>query len=246
MNKIFRTGVTGMMAYQNKLNTTANNLANINTPGYKPEHTRFENLLYSPMDVNTQEEVLSGNGVKQSGSVLKLDQGSLVSTGNPLDFAIAGEGFFAVDKEGVTEYTRNGAFRVDLQGYYARIVTNDGYDVLDRNGYPVTLDIRSDSGQPDYESLKDKIGIYSFENPYGLERTVNGRFIATVESGQAFLSDYQGVENEDVLYSGFLEASSVSLGDEMVDVIKSQRAFQMSARIVQTADELEEIVNNLR
>lgn len=245
MNQIFFTGMTGMNAFQNKLNTAANNLANINTPGYKPEQTRFENLLYTPMDIN-KEGVLSGNGVRQSGQALDLSQGSLIHTGNPLDFAIAGEGFFAVDKEGVTEYTRNGAFRVDLQGYYARIVTNDGCSVLDRSGVPITLDLRAGSGQVDYDSIKDRIGIFRFDNPYGLERTASGRFVPTDESGQAYVSYAQGKEEGTVVFSGHLEASAVSLGEEMVDVIKAQRAFQVSARIVQTADQLEEIVNNLR
>lgn len=246
MNQIFYTGVTGMVAYQNKLNVTANNLANINTPGFKPEQARFENLLYSPMDINNEEEVLSGNGVRQTDSALDMRQGSLVYTGNPLDFAIAGDGFFAVDKEGVTEYTRNGTFRVDLQGNYARIVTNDGYSVLGRNGYPVTLDLRTPSGQPDYDSVKDRIGIFTFDNPYGLERTGSGRFAPTAESGQANPPGYRGSEGEEILMPGFLEASAVSLGDEMVDMVKAQRAFQVSARIVQTADQLEEIINNLR
>jgi flagellar basal-body rod protein FlgG len=90
------------------------------------------------------------------------------------------------------------------------------------------------------------VGIYTFSNPYQLARTASGRFSSNEKSGPAVLSDYQRMGQDEGILQGFLEASSVSLGTEMTELLKAQRAFQISARIVQTADELEQTVNNLR
>lgn len=245
MNKIFHTGVTGMRAYHSKIDSTANNLANINTAGYKPNELRFESLLYTSMDINT-EDVMAGNGIKTSSSSLQLTQGSFISTDNPLDLAIKGEGFFAVERSGIREYTRNGSFSVEHAGNRAYIVTNDGGNLLDRRGMPLALGFSGETGQPDYSSLIDMVGIYTFSNPYQLARTASGRFSSNEKSGPAVLSDYQRMGQDEGILQGFLEASSVSLGTEMTELLKAQRAFQISARIVQTADELEQTVNNLR
>ena len=245
MNTIFHTGVTGMHAYQNKLDSTANNMANINTAGYKPDEMRFEALLYTNMDVNSQD-ILNGHGVKHAYNALKLNEGSFIKTDNPLDFAIKGEGFFAVDKAGKKEYTRNGAFKVELERNHANIVTSDGSYVLDRRGMPLTLSLNSGTGQPDYSSLIDSIGVFTFSNPYQLVRTASGRFESSEESGPPVVTGYQTGSNSDAILQGYYETSSVSLGNEMAELLKAQRAFQVSARIVQTADEIEQTVNNLR
>jgi len=243
MNTIFNTGVSGMIANQKKLDKTAHNIANVNTVGYKPEKAVFDSLVYTNMDVNAGNGEMAGHGVRQSQNRISFRQGTLTATGNPLDFAIAGEGFFAVEKDGAVEYTRKGSFSMSLENYRTYLVTEDGARVLDRYGRYVTVDLNYETGLPDYEQVKDSIGIFNFDNPYALDRAGSGRWLASAASGAAapvYFSDAADIR------SGYLEASAVDIGEEMVGLIEAQRAFQLSARIVQTADEIEQIVNNLR
>lgn len=244
MNTIFNTGVSGMVAYQKKMDLTAHNIANVNTPGYKPERADFESLIHTDMDVNVETDDLRGHGVRQRGTTLDLGQGMLEPTGNPLDFAITGEGFFAVDNNGVIEYTRNGSFEMSLEGYWNYLVTKDGRKVLDNHGRYVTINMDPETGLPDYNALKNSIGIFRFGNPYGLGRAGSGRFLQSELSGPA-MAVYRSGAGE-IVRAGYLETSAVEIGEEMVGLIEAQRAFQLSARIVRAADEIEEIINNLR
>jgi len=234
INTIFHTGVSGMIANQKKLDVTAHNIANVNTTGYKPEKAEFESLMYTNMDVNAGDGAMVGHGVRQSQTELNFRQGMLTVTGNPLDFAIAGTGFFAVGA---------GSFSMSLEGYQSYLVTEDGARVLNMYGGYVTVYNDSETGLPDYEQIKNSIGIYSFDNPYGLERAGSGRLLASAVSGGP-VPMYQS--DEVSVRSGYLEASAVDIRDEMVGMIEAQRAFQLSAKIVRAADEIEEIVNNLR
>ena len=163
-----------------------------------------------------------------------------------MDFAIKGEGFFAVENSGEIEYTRDGSFSIEPGINRAYVVTRDGNSVLDRRGMPLLLELNSDTGPPEYSSLVDLIGIYTFSNPYHLARAVSGRFVSTEQSGPAVVSNNRTGANGQSILQGHLEASTVSLGTEMTELLKAQRAFQLSARIVQTADEIEQTVNNLR
>ena len=249
MNISFYNGTSGMIAYQESLNRISHNIANANTLGYKPSRSSFRDLLYTRMAVNSPEEPLTGHGVRIEDDQLIYRQGALLQTGNTLDYALMGDGFFAVERpDGSVEYTRNGAFDISVEGESGYLVTADGSYVLDGSGDRIELTRGEGEGPFDLEGLADRLGIYDFPNPYGLEPSSGSCFKETGSSGEAeAVTEEEAAEGRQYqVLSGALEQSAVELSDEMVQVIVSQRAFQMNARMVQTADELEQLVNNLR
>ena len=248
MNNAFYTGVTGLRAYQSSLNTIGNNVANTNTIGFKPSRSDFADLISQKLYVNSEEEPLEGRGVKVISDSLIFRQGTPQATERSLDFAIVGDGMFAVDNNGVKEYTRNGSFALSLQGNNCSLVTEDGAFVLDSRGGKISFKIDKNTKQPDLTGLAEKIGVYAAEYPGGLIPLPNTRFLESDTSGTVAALN-SGRKNQDLPYrliQGSLERSAVEVADEMTSMITSQRAYQLSARVVQTADEVEEIVNNLR
>ena len=250
MKIAFYNGVSGMMSYQEAMNRISHNVANGGTIGFKPDQSVFSDLLYTRMAVNTPEEPLTGHGGKIEDTRLVYRQGPVLQTGEKLDFAMLGDGFFAVKRpNGSTEYTRAGAFNISIEGSKGYLVTEDGSHVLDSRGRTIEL-TRENADEPfDLDDLKDRIGIYDFPNPYGLEHSSGVCFKETGSSGKA-KAIIQGKTTYDGriydLRQMALEQSAVDLGDEMVNVITSQRAFQLNARMVQTADELEQVISSLR
>lgn len=253
MNIAFYSGAAGMMAYQNDMDIIAHNIANVNTTGYKPQRGVFADLLYSRMAVNTERDFLTGHGVRLSDADLLFRQGPINATGLDLDFAIIGNGCFAVEIAGEGEsriaYTRKGEFAIGLEdGTEGFLVTGDGHFVLDADGERIelTATANADNGY-DLSELASRIGVYNIPNPYGMEPMGDGLYTLTDRSGEATAMEEGDSDTPPYrLMQHALERSAVELADEMVLVIQSQRAFQMSARLVQTADELEDIVNNLR
>ncbi len=264
MGIAFHTGVAGMNAFQEKMNVTGNNLANVNTYGYKEQNIKFQDLIYTRMnlkknyaqgegaagaDANMPATVggagidLVGHGVKAGGTEVLYAQAGFVVTDMPLDFAIEGEGLFAVEKNGVRQYTRNGAFHISLDGKNAYLTTGEGQSVLDAKGKPIKLPLDA-NGKPDITGLGDKLGVYHFANPYGLSPANGSCFTETGISGTGVAQKPGQIRSLVRQYS--LENSSVNMADEMVSMIEAQRAFQLNARMVQTADQIDEMVNNLR
>lgn len=187
-----------------------------------------------------------GHGVRISGLDLLYSETGLNATDRPLDFAVQGEGcFFGVSKNGSLEFTRNGAFQLSINGKKANLVTADGASVVDNRGRAIKVDV-DENGQPDLEGLADKIGVYSFTNPYGLVPLGGSRYVASDVSGAATGLRGRANEPDYTVRQYTLEFSNVNLGDEMVDMIQAQRAFQLNSRVVQTADQLDEVINNLR
>ena len=230
----FYNGVSGLVAYQEDMDRISNNISNSGTVGYKASRTNFSQLLYTEMAVNSETNPLTGHGVKADDSRLQYKQGSLLQTGISLDFALMGDGFFAVERpDGSIQYTRSGAFDISVSGSKGYLVTSDGSFVLKRDSQDDPFDLTQ---------LPDQIGIYNIENPYGLQPVGDTCFALTESSGEA-TADRNGSSR---LIQGALEQSSVDLSDEMVNVIQAQRAFQLNAKMVQTADELEQVINNLR
>ncbi|MEG2924139.1 MAG: flagellar hook-basal body protein [Oscillospiraceae bacterium] len=261
MSIAFHTGVSGMNAFQEKLNITGNNLANANTVGYKKQGAKFQDLLYTRMNLRTNypgkaagegedagavggENIkMVGHGVKMGATEVLYGQGGYVATDMPLDFAIQGDGLFAVDNDGKREYTRNGAFHISMDGKSAYLTTADGANVLDSKGRAIKLQMDKD-GLPDITGLIDKLGVYHFPNPFGLSPASGSRFTQTGVSGEATAQKQGHIRSTVIQYA--LENSSVNMADEMVNMIEAQRAFQLNARVVQTADQIDEMVNNLR
>lgn len=240
MKAAFYSGASGLIAYQKALDTIGNNIANVNTNGYKAQTTSFQDLLYTDMYVNTPANPLSGNGVRAVTTGISADQAALVRTDRELDFAITGDGWFAVERDGQVRYTRNGSFSIGVEGGWAALVTNDGAYVLDHQGQRVYCD--SDAIKEEFAPsvLCESLGIYTFANPEGLEPASATTYAPTGASGAASVT--WGSE----VISGFLEQSGIELTDEISKMISVQRAYQVSARLVQVADENEQTINGLR
>ena len=249
----FYTGVSGMTAYQQQLDTIAHNIANVNTSGFKSSRASFDDLLYTKMNVKVEGENKTGHGARVASTDISYGQpGGLEQTGYSLDFAVTGgEGLFAVDNNGAREYTRNGAFGVSIEGKKGYLITNDGAYVLDKRGKSISLNL-DDNGAAIVEDVAEHIGIYVFKNPYGLTPLTGSRFAETETSGTATEASKvrksdkapNAAKMEVMQYT--LERSNVDLGEQMTDVIQAQRAFQLNAKVVQTADQLDEVINNLR
>jgi len=267
MSIAFYTGVSGMLASQSHMDVTSNNIANINTVGYKTQESSFQNLLYTKMNThnnynntasnsaaatpadNAQEDTaksydMVGHGVRVGQVNLLYKQGGYLSTQRTLDFAVNGEGLFGVETaSGEVQYTRNGNFLVSVEGKKAYLVTSDGSHVLDGKGKRISLTL-SETGAPITEGLSEKIGLYHFTNPYGLTPANGGSFKANDNSGKAVAAKVG--DTTSTVLQGFLENSNVELSDQMVNMIQAQRSFQMNSRVVKAADEIDEMINNLR
>ena len=239
MNVSFYNVVSGLIAYEGALEQVAHNISNTNTVGYKALRPEFTDLLYTEMYTNEVKPQV-GHGVRLRSADLMYGQGPLQQTWNALDYAIIGDGFFAVQaQDGTIEYTRNGVFDISVEGSAGYLVDSMGRYVLDASEQKIPLE-RNENGTFKLDGLADKFGIFRFDNPYELLNVNGTSFRKTERSGEPVL-------NTDVLIrEQALEGSGVHLADEMTNLIVTQRAYQLSARVVQTADQLEEIANNLR
>lgn len=247
MNIAFYTGRSGLRAYQNGINIAAQNITNANTTAYKYTTADFRELVYNQMDINankglqTEQSVNQGHGVRVIDDSLQFTQGSLHYTGYELDFAIAGTGLFAVDRMGEVQYTRDGTFDISIEDDGAYLVTSDGAYVLDSNYERIQVPV-DENELLDTDAIAPQLGVFNFENPYGLYRIDGQSFLPTEISGDPVVNNPQEYE----IKQQWVERSNVDLAKEMSDVIVLQKAYQFSAKVVQTADEVEDIVNNLR
>lgn len=243
MSKIgYHTAASGVISYQLGMDITANNLANVNTYGFKASRPSFADLLYTKRNTDN-EEVQFGHGARVDKTDLMFEQSQVRDTGRELDFAALNEGFFAVE-EGITgevKYTKDGAFYLsnNNDGTYTLVDSKGGF-ILDYDGNRITVPFIDGTTDIDTVTLTNMIGTYTFENPYGLDQIGNNYFEANLSSGAA-------VANTDVVKkNGYLEASSTNIANEMSKVIEYQRAFQLNTTMVKTHNQLEDIINNLR
>lgn len=257
MNISYYTAVSAMEAFQSELDVTANNMANVSTTGYKVLRSSFDDLLYTQMDTKNGNQMV-GHGVKTNGAETVFEQGIFERTERKLDFAIKGNAYFAVEAGEDAEepvYTRDGSFDISSTEDGNYLTTKDGRYVLSRDGDRIELEYKQmedkdgnmkPSNQLDLESLAGVIGLYTCENPDGLV-PVGGNLYRTGEaSGEWVSADDMDKEKSSVLLPGTLELSSTYVPTEMINLMQSQRAFQLNSRIVKTADEMEELINNLR
>lgn len=248
MKSAFYSGASGMIAFQQALDTTGNNIANVNTVGYKQQMQSFQDLLYTNMWVNNESEPKTGHGVRTIGTGSQMtDAPFMESVGDGYNYAIAcknGEvGMFAVeDADGNIFYTRNGAFTIDVEE--EELMTEDGFYVLDSSGDHIAMNLEYDEDADEEEPLETQIGVYRFANPSALTAITGSRFQENEQSGEAEALDYE--EQGYKLMHGYLEQSGINMQNEMMDVIIAQRAYQMSARVLQTSDEMEQLISTLR
>ena len=247
MNKAFYTGASGLRAYQYNIDIVGHNITNSATTGFKSTKPEFRDLVYTNMDVNknreTDDKIKEGHGVKVQNDDMIFTQGAFAPTDYALDFAIAGDGLFAVMNDDTSvEYTRNGSFDISVEGNDAYLVDTSGRYVLDSSYQKIRLDRKPGSNTIDIDYVKPRLGVFSFANPEGLIRTNGACFIQSENSGEpnvAVLGSY-------AIEQGTLERSNVELSQEMTNLIVAQKAYQFSARVVTTADEIEQLINSLR
>ncbi|MBK7141038.1 MAG: flagellar basal-body rod protein FlgG [bacterium] len=261
MIKAMRTAASGMSAQQMNVDNIANNLANVNTTGFKKAKLEFQDVLYqnvrragvaSAVGTQVPTGLAIGYGTRPSATVREFTTGDLAQTGNPLDMAISGDGFFQVQRpDGTTAYTRDGAFKISADG---RVVTSDGFFLLPELSIPedaVSVSVGQDGvveaiqfGQ-DAPTQIGQLELARFINPAGLTGIGKNLMVPTSASGTA-TTNTPGQGGLGTIDQGYLEMSNVSVVDEMVNMIVAQRAYEINSKAIQTADDMASIANNLK
>ena len=260
MIRAMRTAASGMMAQQTQVDTIANNIANVNTASFKKNRVNFRSLLYTtlrePGAATTANQQVPtglqiGTGTEISSSIKLFLQGDLEQTGNPLDLAIQGDGFFKIAQgNGEFRYTRDGAFRIDGNG---DLVTVDGFKLEPGISIPPdaqdivvgqdgTVQVRS--GGSDTLQARGQVRLTRFPNPAGLRAEGANMFRETASSG-APTEQTPGQGAAGFLRQAFLERSNVSVVDELIALIQAQRNYEVNSRTIQVADEMLKQVSNL-
>lgn len=262
MNMSFYNAAVGAQQQQNRMNVQANNISNVNTFGFKAKKVSFQQLMYGNIQGIDNEQISRGSGAQMVKATTDFSAGSYAPTGNDLDFAINGSGFFALYHpiSGEITYTRDGSFTLSQFMVPAPVEEEDGEQaaaeeqeesaepemipewrltdgagrcVLDSRGNFIRL------ADPNESTVNMDIGIFDYTIYDGLQNTDSGRFLPTDKNGDL----YWGTG---VLKRGFLEISNVDLGLEMTKVIEAQRAYSYALKMVQTSDEIENTINGLR
>lgn len=253
------TAATGMNAQQTQTDVVANNLANSNTTGFKKSRANFQDLMYQTMLVagattpgggQIPTGIQVGMGVRPAGIQKIFTQGDYVQTGNHLDMAIQGEGFFRVLHGDEDLYTRAGNFTLDSEGY---ITTSSGDRLQPEITIPpeATLITLQDNGTLTVHSDDDQIlateqiNVSTFINPAGLFAVGENLFRPTEGSGAA-TEETPGENGSGTVTNNFLEMSNVSVVDEMVSMIVGQRAYEANSKSIQTADTMLGLANGLK
>jgi flagellar basal-body rod protein FlgG len=262
MMRALYTSATGAQAQQFNIDIIANNVANVNTSGYKKVRAEFQDLLsqtfqaagaltaqgtYDPVGVQV------GLGVGISATQRIHLEGSVIQTGNPLDLAIQGDGFFQVlQPSGEVAYTRDGTFKRDANG---QLVTSDGYLLQPNISVPndATEIIISQDGtvfvrQAGSQSLNQvgQIQMVKFANPAGLESVGRNLFVGTDGSGNPVQGTAgQGEFASTTINQGFVEGSNVQIVEELINLITAQRAFEANSKVMRTSDEVLSNINNV-
>jgi flagellar basal-body rod protein FlgG len=255
------TAATGMKAQQLQIDTTSNNISNVNTIGYKKQRAEFADLFYQTMEyagtatsATTQSPtgIEVGLGVRPTAITKIFTQGNFKETSNNLDMAITGKGFFQVQlPDGTEAFTRNGAFKLDGEG---NVVNSDGYLLVPEIVVPedaTQISIGTDgtvsvlqAGDTQMNQI-GQIEIATFINPAGLHSLGDNNFINTNASGDAILG-VPGLNGFGQIRQGFVEMSNVQLVEEMTDLITGQRAYEANSKAITTSDEMLQTVNQLK
>ena len=254
-----------MHAQQTSLDNIANNLANVNTTGYKKETSVFQSLLYSKLQTKVTDNegnpkpVIGqvGSGVRVASIVSNFKQGNLLETGNDYDMAVDGKGFFMVRlPDGTTGYTRNGSFSLALNpDGSVGIANSDGYQLLDQNGEIIQLDSTKDISDysidehgylNDPEPTDVRVGLAQFNNPAGLLKISGSLFKESAASGEPRVEGQDPAIKSSKIITKYLEGSNVQTADEIVNLIVTQRAYEMNSKVITASDEMLQQANNLR
>lgn len=255
----FNIAATGMQAQQTQVDVVSQNLANMNTTGYKRHRAEFQDLIYQDLrrvgtnssDVGTvvPTGVQIGLGVKLGAVSRSHDQGTVINSGNPLDVAIEGQGFFQIQMpDGTEAYTRDGTFKLSPDG---EIVTIDGYLVTPNIAVPEDAVSVSINAQGQVQAIIDgqvqpsdlgQIELVNFINPAGLKSMGDNLYVETEASGDPLVGA-PGEEGFGSLLQGFLESANVNPITEVTNMIIAQRAYEMNSKVISASDEMLQALN---
>ncbi|MFZ0311070.1 MAG: flagellar basal-body rod protein FlgG [Candidatus Korobacteraceae bacterium] len=261
MFRALYTAATGMMAQQLNLDNVANNLSNSSTAGFRSRRLQFEDLIYqnlvTPGAAATQSTTVDsglqiGLGTRTAASEVIQTQGDFDNTGNPLDMAIQGAGFFQIKMpDGSTAYTRSGMFHLDNQG---NMVTADGNPLDPQVTIPadaLTVTVGTDGtvsvtqpGQTQAQQV-GAIQLATFQNPGGLNSVGGNMFLQTTASGDPIVGTPGGADGLGTLQQGMLEQSNVNVVQEFIQMIVAQRSYEANSRVITAADQMLQELNNL-
>jgi flagellar basal-body rod protein FlgG len=260
MIRALYTAASGMSAQQANIDNVANNLANVNTTGYKKSRMEFEDLVYqqtkaagSPTSTSAEAPIglEVGLGTRPVATARDFSTGNMRSTSNPLDIAVEGRGFLQVSRpDGTVGYTRAGSMHLNSEG---ALVTADGYPIEPQISIPAnatSISISRDgivsvavSGQAAPQQV-GTIELATFQNPAGLTGVGGNLFSVTTASGEP-TTGVPGSDGIGTVAQGFLEESNVSVVEEMVNMILGQRAYEANSKVVKAADDMLQQVNGL-
>lgn len=261
MLKALHTAASGMSAQEANVSTISNNIANVNTTGFKRGRTEIEDLTYetvqeagarSSASTNYNVGTQIGSGARVSAVRKEFTNGAPQATNNPFDLMINGEGFFGIIMpSGELKFTRDGSFNVDAQG---SMVNKQGYKVYPGFQFPPntsSVNISDDGkiqsftkGVPEPVEV-GQIPVFTFVNPVGLKSTGMNLYQVSLSSGQP-VQAIAGSESAGPVMQGYLEASNVSPMTEMTDLIRAQRAYEMNSKVMGVADQMMQTINNIR
>lgn len=261
MMRALWSAASGMVAQQLNVDTIANNLANVNTAGFKRERVDFQDLMYQTLrtagtpvaqGVELPTGIQVGLGTRAAATTKIFSQGTFQQTGNALDLVVEGDGFFQVmTPSGEINYTRAGTFKLDSKG---NIVTPDGYQMEPAITIPATASsvaVGGDgtvsvtlAGQTAPQTI-GQITIARFANPAGLQNVGHSLYAVTAASGQADVGT-PGQDGRGALAQGVLELSNVQVVEEMVNMITAQRAYEANSQAIKVADDMLQTANNTR
>jgi len=253
------TAATGMSCQQSSIDTIANNLANVNTSGFKKSRINFQDLMYQNMrmagaSTASGGQIPSGIQVGMGAKVVSIEklssQGDFSQTKNQLDFAIQGKGYFKLTENGRDVFTRSGAFKVDKDGF---ICDSSGNRLQPEFAVPSkTVTITLDSGGKLVASGSDgkelgstQIQLYDFANSAGLQSLGRNLLVPSDGSGDPVQGN-PGIDQFGTLLQGSLEMSNVDVVEEMINMIMAQRAYEIGSKAIQTGDEMLQMANNLK
>ena len=270
MMRSLYTAASGMKAQQTNVDVISNNLANVNTTGYKTSTAEFKSLLYQTLQTRSTSSngdykpipAQVGTGTRNASITTRFSQGSITASANPFAFAIEGDGMFAVMDNGEICYTRNGDFQMAVasDGGFM-LCSSEGYPVLDVDGIPIQFDDTYETSKitvtgdgtlcyPDEsnnpQSLGIKIGLYQFTNPSGLESIGGTMYKETDASGPAMEESATPELKGSKINQGYVEASNVQVADEMVNLVIAQRAYEMNSKAIQASDDMLSLANQLK
>ncbi|MHC4356285.1 MAG: flagellar basal-body rod protein FlgG [Planctomycetota bacterium] len=259
MLRAFSTAATGMTGQQKMVDVIANNLANVNTSGFKRSQVNFQDLFYLTLEepgteiasgINSPTGIEIGSGVRISSTTKVFTAGELQNTGNPLDIAISGDGFLQVTMpNGDIRYTRDGSLMTNANG---ELVTSSGYAIEPAISVPidaVSVSIEKDGGvnfkdSSGTQSVAGTIQLARFANPSGLS-SEGGNLLAENEASGTPTTGTPGENGFGTIQSGFLERSNVQMVTELVNLITAQRAYEINSRAIRAGDDMLQTANNI-